>query len=87
MSASDTQIGGEHYKKLPIQPARFSEANGLSFLEACVVKRICRYREKGGYEDLLKLCHEVALLAEYRYGRRIYVGHDQSVWERKEQKL
>ena len=29
MSALDTQIGGNHYKIMPIQPMEFSMANGL----------------------------------------------------------
>jgi hypothetical protein len=62
---SDTQIGGDHYKSFPIQPAKFSELNGLSFLEGCVVKRVCRWRRGGkGREDLLKARHEIDLLLE-----------------------
>ena len=62
---SDTQIGGDHYKSFPIQPAEFSERNGLSFLEGCVVKRLCRWRRGGkGREDLLKARHEIDLLLE-----------------------
>lgn len=59
------QIGGDHYRSLAIQPAEFIESNGLSFLEGCVVKRICRWRRKNGIEDLLKAKHEIDLLIEY----------------------
>lgn len=62
---SSRQIGGTHYKDLPIQPALFSEENKLSFLEGCVVKRVCRWRRGGkGVEDLLKARHEIDLLIE-----------------------
>ena len=87
MSASDTQIGGEHYKKYAIQPAKFITANNIPGEEAEVIRKILRYRDKGGYEDLLKAVHTIALLAENVYGRRIFFGGDQSIWERKEQKL
>lgn len=60
----ERQVGGVHYKKFVIQPAVFNEANGLSFLEGCIVKRICRWRDKGGVEDLEKIKHEVDMLIE-----------------------
>lgn len=63
---SDIQIGGDHYRSFPIQPAEFVERNGLSFLEGCVVKRLCRWRRGGkGREDLLKARHEIDLLLEF----------------------
>ena len=64
MSALDTQIAGSHYKNMKIQPVKFIEANGLSFLEGCIVKRICRWRNKDGIQDLEKIKHEVDLLIE-----------------------
>lgn len=63
----ETQVGGDHYKNLAIQPSYFSEVNGLSFLEGCVVKRICRYKAKNGKEDLLKAKHEIDLLIAINY--------------------
>lgn len=64
MSALDTQVGGNHYSKLAIQPVEFIHANRLGFLEGCIVKRITRWREKDGIQDLLKIKHEVDLLIE-----------------------
>ena len=62
---SQIQVGGDHYKSLNIQPAEFSERNSLSFLEGCVIKRLCRWRRGGkGREDLLKARHEIDLLLE-----------------------
>lgn len=63
-SALDTQVGGTHYSEMAIQPAEFIERNKLSFLEGCIVKRICRWRRKDGLQDLLKIKHEVDLLIE-----------------------
>ena len=67
-SALDTQIGGEHYKKHAIQPVEFITKNKLGFLEGCVIKRICRYEDKNGREDLEKIKHEIDLLIELKYG-------------------
>ncbi len=63
-SALDVQVGGAHYKDRAIQPVEYIHANGLGFLEGCIVKRITRWREKNGFEDLQKIKHEVDLLIE-----------------------
>lgn len=63
-SPLDVQVGADHYKKMKIQPVVFIEANGLSFLEGCIVKRICRWKSKDGIQDLEKIKHEVDLLIE-----------------------
>ena len=67
-TALDTQIGGEHYKNYAIQPVEFITKNKLGFLEGCVIKRICRYEDKNGLEDLKKAKHEIDLLIELKYG-------------------
>lgn len=69
-TALDTQIGGEHYKRYVIQPVEFITKNKLGFLEGCVIKRICRYENKNGLEDLKKAKHEIDLLIELKYGRQ-----------------
>lgn len=61
---SDTQVGGSHYKNMPIQPVKFITANDLGFCEGNVVKYICRYKEKGQVEDLQKAKHYIDLLIE-----------------------
>ena len=67
-TALDTQIGGTHYKNYAIQPVEFITKNKLGFLEGCVIKRICRYEDKNGREDLEKIKHEIDLLIELKYG-------------------
>lgn len=62
----DVQIGGEHYKKMRIQPVAFIVTNEIPFLEGCVIKRMCRWRSKGGIEDLQKAKHEIDLLIQFR---------------------
>jgi hypothetical protein len=63
-SALDVQVGGDHYKKLKIQPIEYIHANQLPYCEANVVKYISRWREKGGIKDLEKVKHYVDLLIE-----------------------
>lgn len=66
-SALDTQVGGNHYKNFKIQPVKFIETNDLTFLEGCIIKRICRWSRGGkGKQDLLKARHEIDLLLELR---------------------
>jgi hypothetical protein len=58
------QVGGDHYKNLPIQPVEFIHANGIPFIEGNCIKYLCRWREKGGTKDLEKVIHYVGLLME-----------------------
>lgn len=64
-----TQVGGNHYKKFKIQPIEFITANELTFLEGCIIKRVCRHRSKNGREDLEKAIHELQLLLALEYDR------------------
>jgi hypothetical protein len=60
----DVQIAGDHYKKLAIQPVEYIHANGLPFIEGCVVKYVTRWRAKDGLRDLEKARHFIDLLIE-----------------------
>ena len=64
MTALIEQIGGDHYRSKAIQPVEYIHANKLTFLEGCIVKRITRWREKNGLQDLLKIKHEIDLIIE-----------------------
>lgn len=68
MSALDTQVSGQHYKNMIIQPVEFIVKNNISFLEANVIKYVCRHREKNGIEDLNKAIHYLELAKELYYG-------------------
>jgi len=68
--AKDKQIGGEHYKKLPIQPAEYCQRNEMNFCESSVVKYVTRHREKNGVEDICKAIHFLELLLEIEYRNR-----------------
>lgn len=58
----EQQVGGSHYKTLKIQPVEFILANQLGFCEGSIIKYTCRYKQKGGIEDLKKVIHYAELL-------------------------
>lgn len=63
----DRQEGGGHYKHFAIQPVEFITKNNLSFLEGCVIKRVCRHHSKNGAEDIRKAIHELELILKLEY--------------------
>lgn len=63
-SPLERQIGGKHYKGFKIQPIEFVHGNGIPFIEGSIIKYICRWRDKGGIQDLEKIKHYVDLLIE-----------------------
>jgi hypothetical protein len=69
--ASGYQIGGRHYSDMKMQVTEFTWLNKLDGLQHSVIKYICRFRKKGGYEDLLKAKHYIDLLIEWEYPEAI----------------
>ena len=65
VKATDTQIGGDHYTKLAIQPMRYSMENKLDPLQHTIIKYVTRFRDKNGIEDLEKAKHCIDMLIEY----------------------
>ena len=63
-SALDVQVGGDHYRKMKIQPVEFIHANNIPFIEGCIIKYAARWRDKGGIKDLEKIAHFANLLIE-----------------------
>lgn len=61
----NTQVGGDHYRKLPIQPFRYSMENGLDPMQHTIVKYVTRFRDKGGIADLEKAKQTIDLLIEW----------------------
>ena len=41
-SAFESQVGGEHYKNMKIQPAEYIHKNGIPFLEGNAIKYLSR---------------------------------------------
>lgn len=73
MSALNKQVGGNHYKRMAIQPIEFIIKNGLSFCEGNIVKYICRYKYKNGLEDLKKILQYCEIIREFKtVGRGLY---------------
>ena len=64
--ASEIQVGGTHYKQFKIQPAEFCYYNNIPYLEATAIKYLCRWKDKGGIQDLEKAKHFIDLLIEYQ---------------------
>lgn len=68
--ASDTQVGGLHYRSMAIQPSEFIEKNNLNWCAGNVIKYVCRHDKKNGLEDLRKARHYIDLLMEWHYGAK-----------------
>ena len=62
----DTQVGGNHYKDMAIQPSEFVNKNKMLFAEGNAIKYICRYGKKNGKNkmDLFKAIHYLVLLID-----------------------
>ena len=64
----DSQVGGSHYNRYPMQPIEYAMANRLNYCQANAIKYITRYRDKGGREDLEKAIHNIQILIKLEYG-------------------
>ena len=63
----DTQVGGNHYQTMKIQPAEFVNKNKMLFAEGNAIKYICRHVNKGGLQDLQKAKHYIDMIIERDY--------------------
>ena len=63
-NALATQVGGDHYSKLAIQPVEYINANHLTYLQGNVIKYVTRYKDKNGLQDLQKAKHYINMLIE-----------------------
>lgn len=68
--ATDIQVGGDHYKKMKIQPIEYIHANGLDYFEGNIVKYVSRHKYKHGKQDLEKAKHYIDLLIELEYNKK-----------------
>ena len=53
------QIGGSHYRDMVIQPSEFINKNNIPFAEGNAIKYLCRHKQKGQREDLLKAINTI----------------------------
>ena len=72
MSSYDTQVGGDHYKDMTIQPSEFINKNKMQFAEGNAIKYICRHQKKGGKQDLEKAKQYIDMIIERDYGDDTY---------------
>jgi hypothetical protein len=63
-NALETQVGGDHYRSMAIQPIEFIVGNNIPYREANVIKYVTRWRNKNGVEDLRKARHYIDMLIE-----------------------
>lgn len=67
----DTQVGGDHYKRMEMPPAAFLRANEVPHAEGEVICKVLRHREKEGLKDLRKAEHTLAIIAHLDYGEAL----------------
>ena len=64
-SPFNTQVGGDHYKNLPIQPLEYSYKNNLNVFQSNVVKYTTRAPLKGDtVKDIDKAIHYLQMWKE-----------------------
>jgi hypothetical protein len=66
-SPLSSQVGGNHYSKLAIQPAEYTTRNGLGHMAGDAIAYITRYKDKNGKQDLEKAIHSIELLIALEY--------------------
>ena len=71
------QIGGSHYRDMGIQPSEFINKNNIPFAEGNAIKYLCRHKQKGQREDLLKAIHycEMAIERDYSDDTELPLPH------------
>lgn len=65
--ALDVQVGGDHYKRLAIQPMEYSVRNNLDPLQHTAIKYITRHKDKDGVVDIDKAIHCLELIKQMQY--------------------
>lgn len=66
-SALDTQVDGNHYKDMAIQPVVFCHANKIPPIESSIIRYACRHKKKNGAVDVMKIIHYAKILLELDY--------------------
>ena len=62
-----TQVDGNHYTSMKIQPAEFINENKILFAEGNAIKYICRHQKKGKRKDIEKAIHYLEMILERDY--------------------
>ena len=61
------QSGGDHYRKMRIQPIEYIQRNSIPWCEGNIIKYVSRHMNKNGIEDLKKAMHYLKVCAELEY--------------------
>ena len=71
------QVGGSHYRDMVIQPSEFINKNNIPFAEGNAIKYLCRHKQIGQREDLLKSIHycEMAIERDYSDDTELPLPH------------
>lgn len=85
----EIQHGGDHYKKLKVQPIEYAHKNNLDPCEFSVIKYVTRHRSKNGLEDLKKAMHFLQMEMMFVYGIECVVtyGDPPTIEQQKEEPL
>ena len=62
-----SQVDGNHYTSMKIQPAEFINENQILFAEGNAIKYICRHQKKGKRRDIEKAIHYLEMILERDY--------------------
>jgi len=63
--ALDTQVGGDHYKSMAIQPAEFNHKNGIGYLLGTAISYLAREGHKDvPLSDVKKAVHILKMYVE-----------------------
>ena len=68
--ALESQVGGNHYSSMKIQPIEYTMKNEMNPLQHTVIKYVSRYKNKNGIEDLKKAIHSLELLIQFGEGKK-----------------
>ena len=62
-----SQVDGNHYTNMKIQPAEFINENKILFAEGNAIKYIYRHQKKGKRKDIEKAIHYLEMILERDY--------------------
>lgn len=66
VGARDRQVGGDHYGPGDkVQAIDLILDGSIGFCEGSAIKYLCRWRKKGGVQDLQKAIHYIEMLIEH----------------------
>lgn len=63
-----TQVGGTHYKDLPIQPSIYCYYNKIPAIESSIIRYATRHRHKNKAQDIEKIIDYAKMLLQLEYG-------------------